>query len=39
MFALLHTILTGEFLGYLATGYEEDSPIVIAAIAIHSILF
>lgn len=39
MTALLHTILTGEFLGYAATGFEEDSPIVIAALALHAALF
>lgn len=36
---MLHTILTGDFLGYAATGFEEDSPAVILALALHAWLF
>lgn len=37
--ALLSIIQTGEFLGYAATGIEEDHPLVIIALAIHQLLF
>lgn len=36
--AILRAVLTGDYLGYAATGVEEDSPIVTAALALHSIL-
>lgn len=36
---LLSTVVTGDFMGYLATGVEEDSPVVIALLALHTLLF
>ena len=37
--SLMHTVLTGDFLGYAATGIEEDHLLVILALAIHASLF
>lgn len=37
MLALLHLLLTGDFLGFAATGFEEDSPVVVALLALHSL--
>ena len=35
----VHIILTGDFLGFNATGVEEDSPIVALALTLHTLLF
>lgn len=37
--AILHTVITGDFLGYALTGAEEDSPVIDWALAVHSLLF
>lgn len=37
--ALIHTVLTGDFLGYAVTGVEEDHPVVLAALALHQLFF
>ena len=37
--ALIHILITGDYLGYAATGFEEDSPIVISLLALHALLF
>lgn len=37
--ALIHILITGDYLGYAATFFEEDSPIVISLIALHALLF
>lgn len=36
--ALIHILITGDYLGYAATGFEEDSPIVISLLALHALL-
>lgn len=36
---MLSIILSGDFLGYAATGIEEDSPLVTLALALHTLLF
>lgn len=37
--AIVHTVLTGDFIGFNATGVEEDHPLVILALALHQLLF
>lgn len=34
-----YMIVTGDFPGFNATGVEEDSPIVDAALTLHTLLF
>ena len=36
---ILQTIVTGDFLGYAATGVEEDHPVIVWALALHTLLF
>lgn len=35
---LMSTIFTGDFLGYAATGVQEDSPIVDLLLTLHSLM-
>lgn len=37
--ALIHILVTGDYLGYAATGFEEDSPMVTTLLALHALLF
>ena len=37
--AIVGMILTGDFPGYSVLGIEEDHPLVIAALALHTLLF
>ncbi|AOZ63595.1 hypothetical protein SEA_WEASELS2_291 [Rhodococcus phage Weasels2] len=37
--ALAHILLTGDYLGFTATGVEEDSPIVSMLLMLHSLYF
>ena len=37
--AILQTIVTGDFLGYAATGVEEDHPVIAWALALHQTFF
>ena len=37
--SLMHTVLTGDFLGYAATGIQEDHPLVTLALVVHTVLF
>lgn len=39
MNALIHLLYTGDFLGFGATGFEEDSPIVVFVLALHTLMF
>jgi hypothetical protein len=36
---LLSTVFTGDFMGFNATGVEEDNPIVILLLALHTFIF
>lgn len=39
LYNLLSTVVTGDFMGFGATGVEEDSPVVIALLALHTFIF
>ena len=34
-----YVVMTGDFPGYAATGVEEDNPLVVLALALHTLLF
>ena len=36
---LLGIIVSGDFPGFAATGLEEDNPVVIFLLALHTLLF
>lgn len=36
---IVYTLVTGDFPGFNVAGIEEDNPVVIAVLALHTLLF
>lgn len=36
---MLYMLLTGDFPGFNALGMEEDNPVVVFVLALHTLLF